>query len=86
MADAHSIPQPAAPILASSLLDEEDLDDIVASVFWGRARRHRAGERLGTGIRSVDHALGDGLRPGDVVGVSGCEDGGRDDVSLFLSF
>lgn len=80
MVDAQTVPQSAAPILASSLLGEEDLDDIIATVFRGVPQR-RAGERLVAGVKSVDDVLGGGLGTGDVVGVSGSDGGGKEDVS-----
>lgn len=66
---------PVEPILASTLLNEEDLDDLLeGSIDAGAKKRIEEGRRgstLGTGVREVDDVLGGGLRAGRMVGVSG---------------
>jgi hypothetical protein len=59
----EAAPEPAAPILASSLLDLE---------IKQRRRFAAQGERISTGCREVDEVVlgGDGLERGIVVGVS----------------
>lgn len=62
----------AEPVLGSSLIGGEQLGALLESVLGLDGRRGGfEGRRIGTGVESVDEALGGGLRRGSVVGVSG---------------
>ena len=65
----------AEPILASTLLNDEDLDDLFEGLVDAGAKKRielgRRGSTLGTGVREVDDVLCGGLRAGRMVGVSG---------------
>lgn len=66
---------PAEPILASTLLNDEDLDDLLEGLIDASAKKRielgRRESTLGTGVREVDDVLSGGLRAGRMVGVSG---------------
>ncbi|KAF2476944.1 uncharacterized protein BDR25DRAFT_321491 [Lindgomyces ingoldianus] len=87
--EAQSYPseiQLAKSILASSLVSDEDLDSLLEHSFRDKARAVKVlkkEEVLGTGIKSVDDALGGGLRKGSLVGMSG--EVGSGQVGLLLS-
>jgi RecA/RadA recombinase len=86
MAQLQSTLRLAEPILASSLITEEDIDALIGKVLKGQIDSRKETEGISTGIPSVDDALGGGLRKGAVVGVSGSPGAGASDVSdLVLS-
>lgn len=80
--------RPAEPLLASSLVADGELEvlfeRVVGAVKGGR--RRDGGERLETGVRSLDEALGGGLEVGRVVGVSCEAGGGMGDVSTVIAW
>jgi RecA/RadA recombinase len=55
--------RPAEPVLASLLVSDEELDGLLGA-------RQRM-DVVGTGIKSLDDALDDGLEGGRVIAVSG---------------
>ena len=65
----------AEPVLASTLLEDEDLDDLLEGLIDAGAKKRidleRRGGTLGTGVGEVDDVLCGGLRAGRMVGVSG---------------
>lgn len=64
---------PTEPRLASALITDADLDalyDRIANPNPSVQTRDSSAQRLATGVRSVDEALGGGLCAGTVVGVS----------------
>lgn len=71
MESIQPAPRPAEPTLASSLLDEKELDSIINESYSKKPGPRIADGRIGTGIRSVDEALGGSLRAEGVVCVSG---------------
>ncbi|XP_014554231.1 hypothetical protein COCVIDRAFT_18005 [Bipolaris victoriae FI3] len=64
---------PADPILASSLIDDDDLDDLIDRVYNSaiKDRKEKKEHLIGTGAKSVDEALFGGLESGRVVEISG---------------
>ena len=74
-----------APVLASSLLTDKELDRILAGVVSGvGGRGDYAEEHLTTGFQGIDTAVLDGgLESGRVVEVAGDEGSGRAEVSMF---
>lgn len=65
--------RPAEPLLASQILRDEDLDSLFDAILIADAgTKKRAWETgsIGTGVKSVDEALGGGMRAGKVVSVS----------------
>jgi hypothetical protein len=78
-----ALPRLAAPTLASSLLDRK-LDGLVDAGFLEirHASLDSESPRIGTGVRSVDDALGGGLRGGRVVCVSAEAGGSGNDVGF----
>lgn len=64
---------PADPILASSLIDDDDLDDLIDRVYNSaiKDRKEKKEHLIGTGVKSVDEALFGGLESGRVVEISG---------------
>jgi predicted ATP-dependent serine protease len=75
--------RPAEPLLASHLIDDEELDELLESVCnatLGRKEKSEK-ERLQTGVKSLDDALGGELQSGRVVEVSGEVGAGASEVS-----
>lgn len=65
--------RPAEPLLASQILRDADLDNLLDAVLISDAgTKKRAWETgiLATGVKSVDESLNGGLRAGKVVSVS----------------
>ncbi|EUC40296.1 hypothetical protein COCMIDRAFT_109179 [Bipolaris oryzae ATCC 44560] len=63
---------PANPILASSLIDDDELDDLIDRLYNSGIREAKQEkERIGIGIKSVDTALFGGLESGRVIEISG---------------
>lgn len=83
-------PHPAEPILGSSLLSDELLDDIIAQSLNPRTTPKKdatSSSRISTGVNSVDRALGGGLEKGCVVAVSGgLGGGGGSEVGVVIFF
>jgi hypothetical protein len=77
--------RPAEPLLASSLVEDGELEALFDELLGGKKVTGGGDERLATGVRSLDDALGGGLEAGAVVGVS-CEGGGGGAVSLSIRF
>ncbi|KAF2176459.1 hypothetical protein K469DRAFT_700008, partial [Zopfia rhizophila CBS 207.26] len=79
---------PALPLLGSALLSDGELDAIFDEIWRGRAEGgiRRDKERIGTGIKSVDEALGGGVRKGKggLVAISGEKGVGKMGLSLCL--
>jgi RecA/RadA recombinase len=75
--------RPAEPSLASHLISDEELDELLESVCNVNVQRKKGGrgERLQTGVKSLDDAFGGGLQSGRVVGVSGEVGAGTSEVS-----
>lgn len=75
--------RPAEPLLASHLIGEEDLEELLASVCNVNFQSKKKAEenRLQTGLKSLDEALGGGLKGGRVVGISGPVGAGANEVS-----
>jgi len=70
------------PLLASQLIDDEELDDLVDSVLDASiSKRKDKKDRLKTGVKTVDDALGGGLESARVVCVSGEAAAGANEVS-----
>lgn len=69
------------PLLANSLVDEEELEELWESGMSGRKGAKRTEDGLETGVESLDDLLEGGLERGRVVCVS-CEagDGGGVEV------
>ncbi|CAE7013009.1 hypothetical protein P3342_003701 [Pyrenophora teres f. teres] len=64
--------KPAEPLLASQLISDEELDDLVHNVFHANISKSKnKTNRLKTDVKSVDDALGGGLESAIVVCVSG---------------
>ncbi|KAH7135650.1 hypothetical protein B0J11DRAFT_518863 [Dendryphion nanum] len=73
------------PMLAVEMMGEGEIERIVDAVSDGKMEFMGNEERVKTGIRSIDGALGGGVKRGSVVGVSGEEgDGGREICLSFL--
>lgn len=60
--------RPTEPLLASALIDDEELDGLFGSEGLGSMLTKNEGAPI-TGAKSVDEALGGGLESGRVVGV-----------------
>lgn len=77
-------PEPAEPVLASQVISDEELDDLVDSVFHASiSKRKSEKNRLKTNVKSVDYALGGGLESAAVVCVSGEAAAGTSEVSSY---
>jgi len=72
-------PGPANPVLASTLLDDEELDGLIEDLFDGYPAK-RAAERgmvggtgavLEIGVKEVDECLCGGVHSGSVAALSG---------------
>ncbi|KAH7082195.1 hypothetical protein FB567DRAFT_447358 [Paraphoma chrysanthemicola] len=75
----------AEAVLASALLGEEDLDGLIDGVWeMGVGKGKEEEGEIGTGVKSVDDALGGGVRGGRVMGVWGESGGGGMDVCRAL--
>jgi hypothetical protein len=80
--------RPAEALLASSLVQEEELDELIEEICGLGKKKGigRVGEedmgRLGTGVKSVDDALDGGLVGGRVVGIWGESGGAGMEVSI----
>ena len=83
MAQAGAQARPAEPLLASSLIGDEELEGVVAGSVGPRQKRR--GESLRTGVKSVDEALEGGLEGGQVVGVSAGQGGSGVEVGFSTS-
>ncbi|ORY12493.1 hypothetical protein BCR34DRAFT_296971 [Clohesyomyces aquaticus] len=79
--------QSAEPILASSLLSDEDLDGILDFTLSDKPKASKLRNKKGAlaiGLKSVDDALGGGLRRASLVCVSGEVGSGQVGLSLSL--
>ena len=76
--------RPAEPLLASQLIGDQDLDELLESVCnVNLQHQNGVGENvLQTGVKSLDDALGGGMQSGRVVGVSGEAGAGGSEVSI----
>ncbi|KAF2114441.1 hypothetical protein BDV96DRAFT_494463 [Lophiotrema nucula] len=74
---------PAEPILASSLIDDEELGSIVSRIFLETKKTERK-DVVRTGVSSVDEALEGGLERGGMVGVSGEVGAGSNEMCTAL--
>ncbi|KAH7070497.1 hypothetical protein BKA63DRAFT_568878 [Paraphoma chrysanthemicola] len=85
----------AEAVLASALLGEEELDGLIDAVWEmgvgkgkvvgsGGLRAKEEEGRIGTGVKSVDDALGGGVRGGRVMGVWGESGGGGMEICRAL--
>jgi RecA/RadA recombinase len=59
----------AEPLLASAVLEDEELDALFEGLGVGKRRDGKI--RVGTGVESVDNALQGGVVGGNIVGVWG---------------
>lgn len=82
-AAVNAIPtESAEPLLASQIIGDEELDELVDSVCHARIGKSKNPEsRLKTGVKSLDDALGGGLESARVVCVSGEAAVGASEVS-----
>jgi RecA/RadA recombinase len=60
---------PVEPMLASCLISDEELDEFLEGDQNDDFRKKK--ERLTTGVKNVDDALGGGIVAGRVIGISG---------------
>lgn len=76
--------RPAEPLLASQLIGDQDLDELLESVCnVNLQHKHGVGKDvLQTGVKSLDDAFGGGMQSGRVVGVSGEAGAGGGEVSI----
>jgi len=76
--------RPAEPLLASQLIGDQDLDELVESVCNINLQHQNSvgGNILQTGVKSLDDAFGGGIQSGRVVGVSGEAGAGGSEVSI----
>lgn len=73
---------PAEPILASSLINDDELDDLINRMYNSGISEHKHNiERIGTGVKSLDAALLGGLESGRVIEISGEASAGVREVS-----
>jgi predicted ATP-dependent serine protease len=79
--------RPSEPLLASHLISDEDLDDLVENVCHiNLQQKQNAGRSLlETGVKSVDDAIGGGLQSGRLVGLSGEVGAGASEVSTSIA-
>lgn len=80
------------PILASTLLDDDDLDALVGELLVGDGHgterkkkmimRNQDERALEIGVKEVDELLGGGVKGGRMVGVSGEVNGGGEAVGV----
>lgn len=83
MAHNAALIEPPEPMLAASLVDNEELELLLGVVMGERMNIERK-DGFKTGVKSLDEALGGGIEGGRIVGI-GFEVGhGGVDVSLFL--
>ena len=76
--------RPAEPLLASQLIGDQDLDELLESVCNVNLQHQNGvgGNVLQTGVKSLDDAFGGGIQSGRVVGVSGEAGAGGSEVSI----
>jgi len=76
--------RPAEPLLASQLIGDQDLDELLESVCNVNLQHQNGvgGNVLQTGVQSLDDALGGGIQSGKVVEVSGEAGAGGSEVSI----
>jgi predicted ATP-dependent serine protease len=79
--------RPSEPLLASHLISDEDLDELVENVCHVNLRQKQDVGRslLETRVKSVDDAIGGGLQSGRVVGLSGEVGAGASEVSTSIA-
>ncbi|KAI4628785.1 hypothetical protein J4E83_003338 [Alternaria metachromatica] len=78
--------RPAEPLLASQLIGDQDLDELLESVCNVNLQ-HQNGvgaNVLQTGVKSLDDAFGGGIQSGRVVGVSGEAGAGGSEICCTL--
>lgn len=76
--------RPAEPILASQLISDEELDDLLETVCnSGLGDKTSEKERLGTGVKSLDDTLGGGFESGRIIAISGEAGAGANEVSSY---
>lgn len=80
----ESLARVAEPVLAGCLIDGGELRDVVEEMLGDG--REWSEDRVGTGVKSLDGALGGGLRRGCVVAVSGEVGMGGSEVRGSISF
>ncbi|CAO2653175.1 Nn.00g025860.m01.CDS01 [Neocucurbitaria sp. VM-36] len=67
----ESSARPAAPLLAAQLMSDEELDDLLENACSiGSRKRRDTLDSLGTGVRSLDYALGCALESGKLISIS----------------
>jgi len=78
--------RPAEPLLASQLIGDQGLDELLESVCNVKIQHQNGfgGSVLQTGVRSLDDAFGGGIQSGRVVGVSGEAGTGGSEVSILI--
>jgi len=76
--------RPAEPLLASQLIGDQDLDELLESVCNVNLQHHNGveGNVLKIGVKSLDDAFGGGIQSGRVVGISGEAGAGGSEVSI----
>ncbi|KAI4714664.1 hypothetical protein J4E89_000345 [Alternaria sp. Ai002NY15] len=78
--------RPAEPLLASQLIGDQDLDELLESVCNVNLQHQNGvgGIVLKTGVKSLDDAFGGGIQSGRVVGVSGEAGAGGNEICCTL--
>ncbi|KNG51048.1 hypothetical protein DDE82_007679 [Stemphylium lycopersici] len=77
--------RPAEPILASQLISDEELDDLLETVCnSGLGDKTSEKERLGTGVKSLDDTLGGGFESGRIIAISGEAGAGANEICSTL--
>jgi RecA/RadA recombinase len=75
------------PVLASSLIEDEELDNLLNSVCDSGSKDCKDEQRrLGTGVKSLDTALSGGLESGRIVEISGEAGTGASEVRKCNSY